>query len=201
MIKAGIFDVGGVLLTNETAFIYEDIIKTLAITPQLLKNGLNQVLGSFMKGEVTEEEFWRNFIDYTKASGKIPVKSLYGREYERRFKKNENVLSLINKIKTAGYKLAVLSDTITPHVEFNRKNVIYDNFDVEVLSNKVGMIKPDPKIFIYTLEKLKVEPGEAFFVDDVEINVNAANSLGIHGIKYGNYDKLEKDLNNLRIKF
>jgi putative hydrolase of the HAD superfamily len=39
-------------------------------------------------------------------------------------------------------------------------------FDVETFSSKCGLIKPDPQIYLTTLDALGVEPGEALFVGD-----------------------------------
>jgi FMN phosphatase YigB (HAD superfamily) len=51
------------------------------------------------------------------------------------------------------------------------------------------------------LIKIKAEPQECIFVDDSEKNINAARSLGIHGIlyKYGKLPKLIKEFQSLDI--
>jgi len=55
-------------------------------------------------------------------------------------------------------------------------------FELVVDSAFVGTRKPEPAIYDLTLERLG-EPAEAcVFVDDIEVNVDAARSLGMTGI-------------------
>jgi len=57
-------------------------------------------------------------------------------------------------------------------------------FDQIVISWEVRMIKPDPDIFYYTLEKLGCAPAEAIFVDDKAVNVEGARALGMQAILF-----------------
>ncbi len=52
-----------------------------------------------------------------------------------------------------------------------------------VESSKVGLRKPDPRIYRLACEKLGVEPGEAAYLDDLGINLKPARALGMHTIK------------------
>lgn len=54
--------------------------------------------------------------------------------------------------------------------------------DVLIYSHEVAMSKPDPRIYTLICAQLGVEPGEVVFVDDVQINIDAARRLGMHGI-------------------
>jgi putative hydrolase of the HAD superfamily len=57
-------------------------------------------------------------------------------------------------------------------------------FDVVVDSGFVGMRKPEPGIYELTLERLEL-PGEAcVFLDDLEVNVEAARAQGMRGVVY-----------------
>ena len=55
-------------------------------------------------------------------------------------------------------------------------------FDCLTLSSAIHIAKPDPGIFRHCLESLNVAPCDALFVDDREVNVKAAQALGIRGI-------------------
>ena len=55
---------------------------------------------------------------------------------------------------------------------------IEDYFDDFFLSYKMGMSKPSPEIFIKVAEELGIEPNEALFIDDSQVNVYAAAKLG-----------------------
>jgi putative hydrolase of the HAD superfamily len=57
-------------------------------------------------------------------------------------------------------------------------------FEVVVDSAFVGMRKPEPEIYALTLERLGLPAGECVFLDDLEINVEAARNAGMQGVVY-----------------
>jgi glucose-1-phosphatase len=154
MIKAGIFDVGGVLH----------------------KGGL------FAPGDFTLDHF-----------------DLSAEDFNDNFA-HKDVISLAQKLKKNNITLAILSNTVEAHALYLTKMGIYEGFDKIIFSHRVNLHKPDPKIFKHTLNELQVKPEEAFFVDDLQENVDAANALGMHGILFTNAKDLEKELKELGVK-
>jgi HAD superfamily hydrolase (TIGR01509 family) len=58
-----------------------------------------------------------------------------------------------------------------------------DLFDAVVDSSAVGMRKPDPRIYLHTLDLLGVaDPARAVFLDDHPGNVAGAERAGLAGI-------------------
>jgi putative hydrolase of the HAD superfamily len=72
-----------------------------------------------------------------------------------------------------------------------------DVFDEMVISSEVGMVKPDPRIYQLTLERLGVLPEESVFVDDMLHNIQAAQTVGIHAIQYKSTPQVLADLETL----
>jgi HAD superfamily hydrolase (TIGR01509 family) len=70
-------------------------------------------------------------------------------------------------------------------------------FDAVVISGEVGMRKPEPEIFRYTLDLLGVDPAEAVFVDDRPFNVRGATDVGIVGLPHTSYDETVGELEAL----
>lgn len=56
----------------------------------------------------------------------------------------------------------------------------YDLFEKVWYSNELGMRKPNPDIFKYVLRDADIVPEETLFVDDLQENLDAAATLGIH---------------------
>jgi putative hydrolase of the HAD superfamily len=50
-------------------------------------------------------------------------------------------------------------------------------------SSKVGLRKPDPRIYKMMLDELKVDPRKAIYLDDLGINLKPARELGMTTIK------------------
>lgn len=94
--------------------------------------------------------------------------------------------------------LTVYAMTNISRDDFERlKNILpnWDLFDEEFTSFDAGMIKPDLEYYKYVLDKIKLDdPATALFVDDKAVNVDAARSLGIHGIVFQSPETLMSEL-------
>lgn len=101
----------------------------------------------------------------------------------------------------AGHTLFVCSNMKAMNLEHIYQN--YGSFmqlftGVVTPENAPGK-KPDPEIFLYLLEKYGLLPEESLFLDDQEVNVSVAQSLGITGIQVINFDKVRQALTQLRV--
>lgn len=54
-------------------------------------------------------------------------------------------------------------------------------FDGLVVSGREKMIKPDPAIYTLLCRRYGLNPAQCLFIDDLEVNVAAAKSVGMHG--------------------
>ena len=73
-------------------------------------------------------------------------------------------------------------------------------FEGIVLSGTEKMKKPDANIYTLTLDRYKIIPENAVFIDDKLENVHAATQLGMHGIHFTSAAKLKRDLETLGVK-
>jgi epoxide hydrolase-like predicted phosphatase len=95
------------------------------------------------------------------------------------------VLDLTRQARDAGIRTATLSNSwgtgeFDPYDGWNLDSL----FDAVVISDQVGLRKPDPAIYLLTAEKLGLDPGECVFVDDTERNLPAARDLGMAGVYF-----------------
>jgi putative hydrolase of the HAD superfamily len=67
-------------------------------------------------------------------------------------------------------------------------------FEVVVDSAFVGMRKPDPEIYELTLEQLGVPAERALFLDDIEVNCDAARGLGMTAVHFRQADQAIAEL-------
>lgn len=56
-------------------------------------------------------------------------------------------------------------------------------FDAVIESSKVGVRKPDPRFYEIACETLGIEPAEAVFLDDLGVNLKPARAMGMTTIK------------------
>ncbi|MEL6691485.1 MAG: HAD-IA family hydrolase [Pseudomonadota bacterium] len=71
---------------------------------------------------------------------------------------------------------------------------IMEQFDHLIESSKLGIRKPDPRIYALMCEALDVDPARCVYLDDLGINLKPARAMGMHTIKVLNEAQLLQDL-------
>jgi len=166
--------------------------EALEITKIVFENELWQELdrGSLTKKEVAEILSHNNLelkvkIEYTLENWQDHLDSI-----------DENTL-LIKEIKERGYNIYVLSNFES--IAFKKLKVRYkyfDLFDDIIISSDVKMLKPDEGIYLHLLNKHDLIPEECIFIDDMKMNIETAERLGMKTIWFRENvvikDELEK---------
>ncbi len=67
-------------------------------------------------------------------------------------------------------------------------------FDHVIESSKLGIRKPDPRIYALMCEALDVEPSNCIYLDDLGINLKPARAMGMTTIKVTSEDQLLEEL-------
>jgi len=112
-------------------------------------------------------------------------------------KKDQELVDYIYELKK-DYITALLSNAWSrARVDIEPRYQFLDAFDFSVFSAEINMAKPDPRIYEWVLDQIKVKPDEAIFVDDFEENIKAANQLGIHGILFKSTELVKADIQKL----
>jgi len=181
MIKAVIFDFGGTVRHSYHRGV-KNIAKAYQISEEQLIEVIPQFIESFSKGKITEDEFWRQLSRALKKPVPRNRHELWRTDYKKDFFVYPEIISLVKKIKEKGLKTAILSNTIKPHVEVNKKYNVYQGFDILVLSCEVGFRKPEREIYLLTAKKLGVKPKECVFIDNKEEYLLPAKRLGMETV-------------------
>jgi HAD superfamily hydrolase (TIGR01509 family) len=96
--------------------------------------------------------------------------------------------------------LWAISNTNKLHFDFMARQFTFlRHFEGLVLSYEAGALKPDKRIFLHALEKAQARASEVLLVDDQEINVKAAQELGIDAFRFLNPDQFLAELRTRRL--
>jgi putative hydrolase of the HAD superfamily len=115
---------------------------------------------------------------------------------------DQDVVGLAQQL-AARYDVGVLSNA-TPRLEseLNDYHKLGDVFKVIVNSSRVGVAKPDRRIYRLAAERMGVEPSACVHIDDLAHNVDGARQAGFYGIHYkGDYAILEQELRSLGVEW
>ena len=197
MIKAIIFDLGGVLFTNGTKKFIQDMSSKYDIDPEIVKNIMDGDIGSqYREAKITRDQFWEIVLE--KLNINENIKTLEDRwisGYNLIEGTKDIILDLAKK-----YKVYYLSDNVRERVErINDRYNFLSWFDDGVFSHEVGIRKPNPEIYRYILEKALVLPEEAVFVDDKQSALDPAREMGIATILFESPDQLRQKLIDLEV--
>jgi putative hydrolase of the HAD superfamily len=193
MIKAVLFDVGGVLHESDTA-VGDDLQQELGLTSIQIKEIWADQIFRMGKGKLDEPAFWEELKEKYDIRQVNPSEHLLSRAFARELKQNTRVLDIARNIDQAGLKTAVLSDTNALHAKVLENAGSYEPFKYRFLSHELGMRKPDPRIYKKALSVLEVRPEESIFIDDNSDNVVAAEKLGINGIVFKDTNQFVAEL-------
>ncbi|MCL4530103.1 MAG: HAD family phosphatase [Chloroflexi bacterium] len=102
---------------------------------------------------------------------------------------------ILQKLKQFGYLLYGLSNWSAETFPLIREKFpFFDLLDDILLSGEVKLIKPDPQIFHFMLDKFKLEAQACLFIDDSLANIKTANELGFVAIHFQSPAQLEIEL-------
>jgi len=151
---------------------------------------------AFDEGKLTGEDCWRDILRKAGlALDPSAIDQLVYWDARMWLTLNPPMLDWQGALKARGLLTAILSnvgDTVQQAMERELKWLA--RFDVLVWSYQLRMAKPDPAIYRYTLEKLELQPAETLFIDDREVNVEAARALGMNALVFTTVEKLRADL-------
>ena len=97
------------------------------------------------------------------------------------------------------YRTGIISNAWPGVRAFHQPYINGDTFDTILYSSEEGIAKPDPAIYRRCLERLRVAPDEAVFVDDVLENVEAARALGMAGLHFQKGTDVQAEFEKLGI--
>ncbi len=139
------------------------------------------------KGRMTEAEFLALLQNELEPElGHRPELHGFREIYFDALDPNERMVELMRDLRSRGHRMALLTNNVREWEPLWRSLLPVDEiFELIVDSAFVGMRKPEPEIYQLTLERLGYPPpAECLFIDDVEVNVEAARELGLATVHF-----------------
>lgn len=196
-IKAVIFDIGGVLLHNnsqekERAWEAQAGLPEGAIFKFINRSGLGNAA---TRGKMSRQELW------SKASEHFKIDLAQIQAFEANLVDTEvfntELADFLQTLRPK-YKTALLSNAWPGMREaLNSKYGLDKLVDIEIFSAEEGMLKPETMFYQVALIRLQVRGYEAVFLDDNAVNVDAASLFGIQSIQYRNNEQAIKEIKRI----
>ena len=195
-LRAVIFDYGMVLTGTPVAEAHDAMLRITGLPHDRFEALYWADRHAYDEGKLTGLEFWRKIV--RDASLNLDPKAIDDlNSWDARMWTTQNPVMLAwqQNLKQHGLLTAILSNMGDSVLENMQREFDWlSNFDVLLWSFQLKMAKPDPAIYHHALEKLGTRPEETLFIDDKNVNIEAARALGINAILFSTVDHLRKDL-------
>jgi putative hydrolase of the HAD superfamily len=198
-IRAVILDFGEVLCHIPSAENIARLASIFQMDPRTFLPTYLETRAPYDRGDLLPSEYWQDFA--TQAGVKITTDTI---EQARRVDLelwsdiNDAMVLWVQQLHAAGFKTAILSNMPTDMATHVRNNFPWiSHFDHHIFSGEVRSVKPEPAIYQHCISELGVQPSEALFIDDRDVNLEQARATGIHGIRFQSVEQLRKDLQAL----
>ena len=156
---------------------------------------------AYDRGDLTPERYWFAFADepgISLSANQIPC--LRAWDVEMWSSLNSAMVKWLESVHLGGFKTALLSNMHADMVAKVRREIDWiKHIDFAVFSHEVKLAKPEARIYEHCLEGLETPPQETLFIDDREVNVEAAEALGIRAVHFESVVQLRSEL--LKIGF
>jgi putative hydrolase of the HAD superfamily len=199
VIRAVILDYGEVLCHTPSTDTIARLAAIFRMDPRTFLPNYLQSRASYDRGDVPHSEYWQNFA--TQAGVVIDeakIEKARQLDLELWGDINDAMILWVQDLRSAGFKMAILSNMPADMAAHMRKNFAwFSHFDHHIFSGEVRSVKPEPEIYQHCINALGVQPSEALFIDDREINLQQARATGIHTIRFQSVDQLRDDLQAL----
>jgi len=176
-------DFGGVLVRTEDRGPRSRAAERLGLTTRELEKIVfeSETAQRASIGEIPEEAHWQAVAETLRLPR--PGADQIVTEFFAGDRADQTWLKFLRSLRPER-KVCLISNAWSGLRAFITRQGFADVFDYMVISAEVGLVKPDPRIYLLALEELGARPEESVFIDDMLVNVEAAQALGMAGIHF-----------------
>ena len=193
MFKAVIFDYGCVISTEQVKHEIEAMVDLIKISEDTFKSYYYQYRLEYDRG-ISGEEYWNKVLSACKVDyDQELIVKLINHDLKSWTVTNQAMLDWAEGLKKNGYKLGIISNMPKDILKYMRENFSWLKnklFDTVIFSCDLRICKPDPLIYRQCLDNLDLSPVECLFIDDSEINIQAAKEIGLNVFHYRGLEDL-----------
>ena len=112
---------------------------------------------------------------------------------------SESLFPLVARI-AENHRIALVSNTSEPHWKSAERFLPFSSkLDPVIVSYEISSMKPEPAFYDSLITKSKVPKEEILFIDDLAVNIEAAQDSGMIGHQFTSQNALEKVLADLGV--
>lgn len=185
MIKNLVFDLGQVMFSFKRKYMVEQFVTDADDSALLQEVVFDRLYWDRLdKGTLSDGEALRLI------KARLPerlcdcAEKIY-RNWFRNIPEIEGMSPLVREMKERfGVRAFVLSNMPVSFVEHRNEFPFLAEFEECIFSSECGLTKPNAEIYRHLCRECGILPEETLFIDDRQVNIDAAQACGIRGYRF-----------------
>ena len=133
------------------------------------------------QGLISDKEHIKDLLEYCKSD--VTVEDYYNKYITMVKGRFDKTFKIINELKNKNIKVGILSNLREMDYLRHKTEVDFTIFDYLFFSYEIKYLKPNRDIYEYVIKHCECSPGEIYFFDDLEANVDGAKRTGINSFQ------------------
>jgi len=173
-----LFDYGGVLAEEGFTLGLEVMARENRLDPaEFFRTAVEAIYScGYVTGKAMEQDYWELLRSQTGIRGEDRALT---ETILSRFILRPRMIGAVRALRKQGLNPVILSDQTDWLDRLNQRQPFFQEFSRVFNSFHLGKTKREPSLFTDVLATLKVEPGQALFVDDNPGHIARAAALGL----------------------
>ncbi len=199
MIKAIIFDFGGVVYKDRWDLVLQELRKIdKGITLEEYKTAYNQRWDEYKVGLLEKTVFWSNVLSglglEDSENNILKMSSIASKAWGIC---DKSVIQIIKELKKYYLVFGLTNSCYENEESLVNDKKVFALFEKIYLSHREAKKKPDQEAYLNVLEENNLLAEECVFIDNKQQNIETAQILGINSVLYKNSKQLKIELKKI----
>jgi HAD superfamily hydrolase (TIGR01509 family) len=189
-IKAFLFDAGDILYFRpRRGILFNEFLNKHGVVDTNDNSYKKEIKQLAYKGEISRADYFRELVKSYGINDPITIEegTHILREADDDITFFDGVYDTLKELKQKGYLLGIITDSAVPvylKLSWFDKGGFVDVWDSYISSQEIGVQKPDPKIYMASLEQVGLQPYQAVFVGHNQEELSGAKNIGMSTIAF-----------------
>jgi putative hydrolase of the HAD superfamily len=199
-ISTVLWDVGGVLLTNGWDHLQRyEVLDQFRLPREPFETIHAEINDAWEKSQIHLDEYLERTVFFEPRT--FTFDDFFAAMKSQSILHPNTAIEILKQISASpDYVVGMLNNESRELNDYRiEKFGLLEYFDCFISSCYVGMRKPHPEMYEIALDLLQRDPDEVLFIDDRQANIDAAVSVGMHGIVHKTAKETAEALGQLGI--
>ncbi|KQO60260.1 HAD-IA family hydrolase [Curtobacterium sp. Leaf261] len=177
-----VFDYGEVISRSPSAATRDALADATGLPLATLMPSYDRHRGDLDQGRVDVVGYWRRIaVDCGVRWSITEIHRIWSIDFTGWFEVDPDVLAIVEELHDSGTRVAILSNAGRDFGDPYRRSPLGSLAELVVVSAEEDVLKPDPRIYSLTCERLGIDPSAMVFVDNKRENADGAEAIGAIG--------------------